>query len=142
MNIITAEVYADYRRKIDSYNTSMRTLFPKQNGFTPAEIGEILRHAGLTEAPTNEMRSACEVYEFCVTPPERYFLYINREKKVATTWTGDVLGQVYFGTQWRDNFGGTRVPITVRAINGKTYHGTYYKSSGDYARIKLSKRAA
>jgi hypothetical protein len=29
---------------------------------------------------------------------------------------------------------------TVRAVNGRVYHGTYYKSSGNYARIKARKR--
>jgi hypothetical protein len=33
--------------------------------------------------------------------------------------------------------GDKRQPIDIYAINGKKYHGTYYKSSGDYARVKL-----
>ena len=37
---------------------------------------------------TNAERSALEVFEFCTNPPEKYFLYINREKQSATTWTG------------------------------------------------------
>ena len=88
---------------------------------------------------TNDERSALECFEFCAAVPDSYFCYINERSQVASTWTGDRLGHVTFGRQWRDNFGGVRVPITVRAINGRTYHGTYYKSSGDYARLKLSK---
>ena len=105
---------------------------------------------------SNEERSDLEVFEFCVAPPEKYFLYIKDNRAdyrdkfgnvppigpypgVATTWTGDYLGTVFFGTKWRDNFGGERIPVTVHARNGRTYYGTYFKSSGDYARVRLSK---
>lgn len=96
----------------------------------------------LPTGPTNAERSAIEVYEFVHHPPDRYFVYINEQKRIATTWTGDELGKVAFGREWCDNFGGKRVPVTITAINGRTYHGTYYKSSGDYARIKVAKRHA
>jgi hypothetical protein len=89
---------------------------------------------------SNEERSALEVFEFCQNPPEKYFLYIREKDHTATTWTGDVLGEVSFGREWRDSFGGRRVPVTIRAINGLTYHGTYFKSSGDFARIRQSKQ--
>lgn len=92
---------------------------------------------------TNDERSALEVFEFCTNPPDKYFLYINEEKRIATTWTGDMLGHVVFGREYRTpvfgGFSSRRVPVTIRAINGKTYHGTYYKSSGDYARVRVSK---
>src|SRR5574343_1756057 len=78
-------------------------------------------------AVTNEMRSQVEVYEFCAQPPERYFLYVKGD--TATTWTGERLVAVSFGRAYRDNFGGERVPVTIRAINGRTYHGTHYKSA-------------
>jgi hypothetical protein len=91
---------------------------------------------------SNEERSALEVFEFCQTPPDKYFLYIREKDHTATTWTGDALGEVSFGREWRDSFGGRRVPVTIRAINGHTYHGTYFKSSGDFARIRQSKRKA
>jgi hypothetical protein len=82
-----------------------------------------------------------EVFEFVTNPPDKYFLYINDTNRTATTWTGEKLGNVGFGCEYRDNFGGKRVPITVYAINSRTYHGTYYKSSGDYARIRAKKGA-
>jgi hypothetical protein len=91
---------------------------------------------------TNEERSALEVFEFCTNPPHKYFLYINREKQEGTTWAGELLGHVTFGCEYRDNFGGRRVPVWIRGVNGKQYHGTYYKSSGDFARIRQSKRGA
>jgi hypothetical protein len=90
---------------------------------------------------TNEERSALEMFEFVANPPDKYFLYISEADRTATTWTGEKLGNVSFGREFRDNFGGKRVPINVYAVNGKTYHGTYYKSSGNYARIRAKKEA-
>jgi hypothetical protein len=91
---------------------------------------------------TNEERSALEVFEFCTNPPDKYLLYISREKQAATTWTGGLLGHVTFGREYGDNFGGRRAPVWIQAINGKQYHGTYYKSSGDFARIRQYKQGA
>lgn len=102
---------------------------------------------------TNEQRAQIEVYEFVHHPPEKYFLYCSfkREKGqlneathygasgTAITWTGEKLGDVQCGRTWRGNMGDTRVSIRVYAINGKVYAGTYYKSSGNYARVKVVK---
>lgn len=89
--------------------------------------------------PSNDERSALELFEFQRDKPERYFLYINEAEKLATTWTGEKLGDVSFGRVWRDNFGGKRRAVTVRAITGETYHGTYFASAGDYARVRKAK---
>ena len=89
---------------------------------------------------SNDERSALEVFEFIAKPPDSYFLYVSEDKRTATTWTGEKLGDVVFGREYRDNFGGRRVPVTVRAINGRVYYGTYFKSPGDFARVRLSKR--
>jgi len=109
---------------------------------TYRELRERLdRHRGEGgPSPTNEERSAIEVYEFVHDPPVKYFLYIDEPSRSATTWMGDVLGRVSFGQSYRSAFGDTRVPIWVDAINGLLYHGTYFKSAGDYARIKLAKQ--
>jgi hypothetical protein len=136
---VNDQEYAVLKNRSDKYEAARKELFPNTNAFTPEMIASIVKHAGIDRAPDNTERSQIETYEFIVNPPESYFLYINREKRTATTWTGEVLGVVTFGNEWRDNFGGKRVPVTVTAINGKTYHGTYFKSSGDYARIKQSK---
>lgn len=93
---------------------------------------------------TNDERSALEVYDFLNDPPDNYVFYIDRPTRTATTWTGEVLGAVSFGTQYNvPAFGGypsTRVSISVTGINNRVYHGTWYKSSGDYARVKVAKR--
>ena len=136
--MITAEQAADIRLRNDALNAWVDTIRGK-NGWAsykpedkPSDVPDV----------TNEERSALEVFEFCQNPPDKYFLYIREKDRTATTWTGDVLGQVSFGREWRDSFGGRRVPVTIRAINGLTYHGTYFKSSGDFARIRQSKKKA
>jgi len=59
----------------------------------------------------------------------------------GTTWNGEILGRIHTGKEWRDNFGGKRVSFIMSGINGKSYHGTYYKSAGDYCRIKMTKNS-
>jgi hypothetical protein len=129
--MLTAEQAADVRARYDCYEAWRG----KRNGIPVEEIPEW--------RPTNEETSALEVYEWHATPPERYFLYIKREgsatRGTAGTWMGDKLGDVVFGRAYRDNFGGTRVPVTVFGTNGVKYVGTYYQSAGDYARIRRAK---
>jgi hypothetical protein len=125
---ISAETANDIRNR----ETALREWMGNRTSYHPDELPAHMN------PPTNEERSALEVFEFLRDKPARYFLYINAEKKLATTWTGEELGRVTFGRTYRDNFGGERVAITVQAVSGDTYHGTYYKSSGDYARVKKS----
>ena len=87
----------------------------------------------------NKETSTREIKKFIKTPPIKYFLYINEKDKSATTWTGEKLGSVSFGREYTSNMGDKRQSIRVRAINGKDYCGTYYKSAGDYARITVNK---
>jgi hypothetical protein len=99
----------------------------------------------------NQKTSEQEVEEWKANPPDKYFLYIKEVPIVvdgvrlahsigtATTWMGDLLGRVYFGREYRSNFGDKRVPVTVYGNNGARYHGTYYKSAGDYARVRRYK---
>lgn len=92
--------------------------------------------------PTNEERSAVEVFDFCADPPDRYFVYVNPKAGTVTTWTGEKLGDCQLGQPYVcPAFGSasTRQPIRFKAINGRTYAGTFYRSSGDFARVKLCK---
>lgn len=91
---------------------------------------------------TNEERSYIEVYEFLNDPPDKYLVYIDEEAGLAKTWPGHLLGEVTFGLSYHSNMGDLRVPVTIKAINGRMYFGTYYKSAGDYARVKVKKEAA
>lgn len=138
--MITREQASEIRARSTALNAWVDSIRDKRSGWAswkpedkPASVPDV----------TNEERSALEVYDFCTTPPDRYFLYVNREKRTATTWTGDTIGTVDFGAAYQcPAFGGspsTRVPVTIHGINGKTYHGTWYKSTGDFARVKLAK---
>lgn len=89
--------------------------------------------------PTNEERGSVELFDLLNDKPQRYLLYINEGKRLATTWMGDKLGDVQFGQTWHDNFGGQRQSVRINAINGWIYSGTYFKSAGDYARVKAIK---
>ena len=129
--ILSAEEYGRLRAIADRHAAFVDTRRGKNGwaAFRPEEVPEDCRIE-------NGELSALEVYEFVNDPPERYFAYVDARWKILTTWTGDKLGDVTFGTPWVDNFGGRRVPITVAAINGRRYYGTYFESSGNYARIR------
>ncbi len=127
--MLTQEQAADIRNR----ETQLKAWLGDRTSYRPEEIPTDIN------PPTNDERSALEVFEFTRDKPERYFLYITEETKIATTWTGEKLGTVVFGSQWCDNFGGIRIPVTINAVNGERYHGTYYKSAGNYARVKKCK---
>lgn len=112
----------------------IRIFGRKKGSFSPEEM------TMLPPNITNEQKSEVEIYEFINNPPDKYFLYIDEKKAIATTWMGDRLGNVTFGRAYRTGFGDTRVPIDVYGINNIKYHGIYYKSAGDYARITAYKR--
>jgi len=132
--MITPEQARDIRNRNDALNRWVDSIRGR-NGWAsykpedkPASVPDV----------TNEERSALEIFDFVTNPPDKYFLYIQEQDSTATTWTGDKLGHVSFGREFRDSFGGKRVPVTIHAINNATYHGTYYKSSGSYARVRMS----
>lgn len=135
-----------------AYEAARKAFDPKKyargGGYTPAEERRIEEMAGVAQ-PSNQERGALELYDFVKSPPDRYFLYVREAKEpggmhVATTWVGDVLGRVVFGREYKSPSLGhspsARVPITVYGVNGVKYHGTYFKSSGDYARVRRSKK--
>jgi len=137
-NTISAEQYQVLRAKLEAFEgwRAGRTSYHPSE--IPAHIPEV----------TNEQRSQMEVYEFVNNPPQRYFLYVRRPNPLSdviqvTTWMGDVLGTGILGRRYKTPaFGGypsTRYPIRFAAINGKKYFGTYYDSSGSYARVKMCK---
>jgi hypothetical protein len=138
--IITKSEAASIRARITAYNAAREKFDPERfeegGGYTPEEQKKIEGLAGGPDA-SNEERQSLEVYDFVTNPPERYFVYIDEKTREATAWPGAVLGTVTFGREYRGNLRDTRVPIRVKAINGKMYHGTYFKSAGDYARLRL-----
>lgn len=144
MKTLTSEQYAIAKIKIAEYDAAIQEYCStnKTNGI-PSEIIKTFPNANEVD---NDLRSAIEVFEFNTDKPENYFLYISNHDlfathTTATTWTGQHLGFVRLGKIWTSNFGDKRQAITVKGCNGLTYHGTYYKGAGNYARIKKSKVA-
>lgn len=110
---------------LNAYENAAREYrqFNKTNGI-PSEAWTKFPFAGKVD---NDLRSAIEVFEFINTPPSKYFLYINESNRTATTWTGQKLGSVCFGREYRGNFGDKRQSVIIHAINGKTYSGVFLK---------------
>lgn len=148
--LLSMAEYLDARTRLAAYG-AWAEQFKGRNGWTCIPADKV---AEATIAMRNDDRSAIERFEFCIAPPASYFLYIALPEGatverarvmgasgLATTWTGERLGRVTFGRPYHDNFGGKRVPVWIDAINGRCYHGTYFQSAGDYARVKLTKAA-
>jgi hypothetical protein len=136
--VITEQAeYSEGFRMLAEYNKAMQDwcIENKTNGI-PLKVTATFPHADKVD---NTLRSALEEYAWRTDPPESYFLYINEIARTANTWTGQKLGEVTFGKQFKSNMGDIRVPIEVLGSNDCRYHGIFYKSSGDYARIKMFK---
>lgn len=134
---------ADYNRIRDGLR-DLEFWRNGRNGYHVSEVPQELRWID------NRLRSAVEHWEFIQNPPAAYFAYVKLHDRsgynmlncqaAITTWTGQLLGAAFLGKPYQDNFGGTRQSVSMEAINGRRYHGTYYRSSGDYCRLKLSKK--
>src|SRR5262245_60014207 len=100
--MITDAQAAEMRARYARYQ-QWAAQYVKPNGWTiiPAEA-----QPPVGDEWSNADSSTLEVYEFMHDKPQRYFLYIAEKTKLATTWTGDKLGDVEFGASYRDNFGG------------------------------------
>ena len=131
------------RTQIERHNAWLKST--GKNSYKAEEV------PGGCEYPHNTWISALEVFEFMRDKPAKYFLYIEDLRNqpghdgwkipgIATTWTGQKLGNVHFGREWTSNAGDKRIPIDFYGINGIKYHGTFYKSAGDYARVTAYKK--
>lgn len=143
--IETKQAYQIAKEQLEAYENARLAWCiadgqnPKRGTSCPSEVCKSFPFADIID---NDLRSAIEVYEFINDPPKNYFVYINAKELTVTTWTGQRLGTLTFlGPKYRDNFGGQRQSVSLKAINGFRYSGTYYTSSGDYARIKINKPA-
>jgi len=135
--MIDAKTHAIYRARIAAFEAWLNGRTSYRTEDVPTELRDI----------DNAMRSAVEVYEINTEKPEKLFVYVAPDKIAnagafgfVTTWTGERLGRYEVRNKWRDNFGGERQSIRA-CIGGVMYAGTYFKSSGDYARLKKCKTA-
>ena len=128
------ESYAYWRDRNAAFDQwqAGRTSYPSDS--IPSELQDV----------TNDVWSALEAFDFEQNCPLKYFTYVATKTADAwrcnvTTWTGQYLGTGRLGPVWRDSFGGKRQSIRFIGINGHTYSGTYFTSSGDYCRVKRVK---
>lgn len=143
-NITNFDQVQEIRRNFAAYEFARKTYDPKgyDNGRTydSRQRAEIARIAGVS-MPTNAELSAVEVWEFQNMPPKSLFAYVDKTSSTIRTFNGEILGNAVFGKEHKSpGFGGAfskRVPLKVTGINGLTYYGTWYKSSGNYARLKV-----
>lgn len=93
----------------------------------------------------NRRVSKEEVARFLSDPPSQLVAYLRPRHGVSqaragdevTTWNGDRLGVIIStGTLWRSNLGDQRQYVRVLGINGVSYGGTAYFSSGDLVRLR------
>lgn len=134
----------EIRNRFASYEFARKMYDPKGYAsgrtYDSRQKAEITRLAG-APMPTNAELSAVEVWEFNNMPPKSLFAYIDKASSTIRTFNGEVLGNVSFGKEHKSpGFNGAfskRVPIKVIGVNGLTYYGTWYKSAGTYARLKV-----
>jgi hypothetical protein len=142
--VISAEAYRRLKDKVARYERAREHFDPKRfkrgGGYSVDDQRAIVKAAGLKQAPTNDDREDVAVYEFVRDKPEQLFCYIDGPHRRAKLWSDrSVIGTVELGRDYKTPAFGeasTRVPVKVHAINGCDYAGTYFKSSGDYARLK------
>ena len=137
--MITGTKYNALKRKIAAFDKWVDTQ-RSVNGwasFLPSDVPKHIKQV------SNAERSSVEVYEFIHNPPEKYLVYIRRNvikpglvdsRIEATTWTGQVLGYGKLGKFYRCGRS-RRYSVVFQGINGHSYKGTFYASSGDYARV-------
>lgn len=132
--MISTQEYAVLRGKISRFEKKRIEMYgEKKCSFTPEEIDAV----GLPY-PTNDERSAVEVYELAHKTPAKYHCYLGRTGDSVTTWTGEKIGAiVHEGKTWRDNFGGLRMSVRVRLCNGRMYSG--FVNGYDGVNLKIMK---
>lgn len=131
---ITEQEYQVVKAKYEAYHKARKELCKGRNYVTIDE------QKLLPESPTHDEISSLEVYEFRHDMFPKYFAYVDVRNLVVTTWTGEVLGDIMtYGSRYYSNMGDERVNIRVKMINDREYTGIYFKSSGDYCRLRLIK---
>lgn len=152
--MITQEKYSQLKANLALFNTWLG----KRTSYSPSEVPNDIPQL------TNEELTQIEVFEFVNYKPDKCFVYVKLDinkadtitqavaktlnvlpsnRVIITTFTGAELGKGHLGHKYScPAFGqySTRYSIRFQAINGCEYYGTYYFSSGDYARVKKVKK--
>lgn len=134
-NQIYWAVHADYGRGgASSLSADADAAMPPECRISNAERGELELHAFMVEAPA------------------RLFCYVARDISTGVgnpapwkcvAWPGQSYGRAIVGPSYAVPAHGRRSrrrAVTLYAVNGWVYSGTLYESSGDYARLRRTKR--
>lgn len=139
--MLTDQQAAELRARYERFAAWLDTKRGRNGwaSYKPDEVPAELQGVALT----NEETAALELYEFERDAPMHLFCYVTRKPGEAwkcSTFAGGSYGTVAVGYSYRvPGFycrPSTRRSVTLRAINGWIYSGTFYESSGDYARLR------
>lgn len=141
---LTQDQYRALCARLNAFNAWVDTKRSRSGwaSYRPDEVP-----AELKPEPTNEERGLVELQDLHATQPERLFCYVTRDSSGAWkcgNFPGQLLGLVHVGPSYRSPaFGGwsTRRAVRLSCVNGVIYSGTLYESSGDYARLRKTRRA-
>lgn len=146
--MIDEATYADYRARVDAFEA-----FIKQHGLAGEAYASI---AGLDvpPRPTNEMRSAVEVFELHRDKPQKFTAYVDDalldapvrppgsaydvQGEITDHWACATLGKYRVVTHWLDRHGNRRYSIRVWADWGGEYVGQT-QGAGMYVNLRRVK---
>jgi hypothetical protein len=139
-------------RDLDARNTRNRIYWAANADFDRSGASSM---SAETSAATpeecrisNDERGELELHHFMTEAPLHLFAYVTKNRKTGAwqcnAWPGQPFGRVWVGDPYKSpGFYGrpsTRRSVTLFAVNGWIYSGTFYQSSGDYARLKRTKQ--
>jgi len=139
---VTKEQYEETRKRVDATGVNK-----KIEADTSKQVRATYDHIKVPDVVLYDDLEAIEVFEFETLDKGRegYFAYwkdhAEDPRYTITTWTGALLGIVDHTRQYESPIPGSleksqRVAFTALCIDGYEYAGTYYKSSGDYVRMR------
>jgi len=139
--MLTTEQAETLRARYERFNAWVDTIRDKRSGWAsyhPDDVPAELRGVALSNEETREL----ELFEFERDAPEHLFCYVTRRDGAwqCGTFAGGSYGRVTVGYSYKvPGFycrPSTRRSVTLHAINGWIYAGTFYESAGDYARLR------
>lgn len=134
MIMITDDQAKEIRALEDLYQQKAKEI-----GFKCGLIPDVLR----PYLPTNEQKSDLELYEYVHNPlsvGDKYGMYVDKETKTVTNWTGKELGRITFmGNYYRSGLGHKRRNIRIKDVNGANLFGYWYYEYQDFISVKRIK---
>ena len=115
---------------------------------TLVSAGYIFEHEGKRFAPDGciagpidvaKHDEALEAQELAMwaQKPDRHCAYVTGTKVV--TWLGTELGEVFWSSVHRNNFGAKITAVRVRGSNGAIYHGRYGSAWSQLVRLRKAR---